>query len=74
MSSALAQAPEALPNPPTFKPKNNPAFILHGALKTSYEEVGAARVSQLQLFVWTLTNLMRSCLSLMLDPTRSSLR
>jgi hypothetical protein len=44
MSSALAQAPEALPNPPTFKPKNNPAFILHGALKTSYEEVGPARV------------------------------
>ncbi|GFZ44046.1 Xylitol dehydrogenase A [Saitozyma sp. JCM 24511] len=39
MSSALAQAPEALPNPPTFKPKNNPGFILHGALKTSYEEL-----------------------------------
>jgi hypothetical protein len=40
MSSVLAQRPEAVPNPPTFTSKDNPAFILHSALKTSYEEVG----------------------------------
>jgi D-xylulose reductase len=39
MSSAAAQFPDALPEPPVFKPKNNPAFILHGKLKTSFEEV-----------------------------------
>ena len=40
MSSAAAQFPDATPNPPVFKPKNNPAFILHGKLSTSFEEVG----------------------------------
>jgi len=40
MSSAAAQYPDASPNPPVFKPKNNPAFILHGKLSTSFEEVG----------------------------------
>jgi hypothetical protein len=40
MSSAAAQYPDATPNPPVFKPKNNPAFILHGKLSTSFEEVG----------------------------------
>lgn len=39
MSSALVQAPDALPDPPVFKPKNNPGFILHGKLETSYQEV-----------------------------------
>lgn len=39
MSSALIQAPDALPDPPVFKPKNNPGFILHGKLETSYQEV-----------------------------------
>ena len=39
MSSILAQAPGALPNPAEFKPRDNPAFILHSKLKTSYETV-----------------------------------
>jgi hypothetical protein len=39
MSSAAAQYPNALPDPPVFKPKNNPGFILHGKLETSFEEV-----------------------------------
>lgn len=43
MSSAAAQHPNALPNPPVFKPKNNPAFILHGKLETSFGEVGQSK-------------------------------
>ena len=39
MSSTLAQEPEAYPEPREFKPKDNPAFILHGKLHTSYETV-----------------------------------
>ncbi len=39
MSSAAAQVPNALPSPVDFKPKDNPAFILHGKLDTSYETV-----------------------------------
>ncbi|KAK8864318.1 hypothetical protein IAR55_001565 [Kwoniella newhampshirensis] len=35
MSSLPAEGP---PNPPDFKAKDNPAFILHGALKTGFEE------------------------------------
>ncbi|CAD6573669.1 MAG: hypothetical protein TREMPRED_000884 [Tremellales sp. Tagirdzhanova-0007] len=36
MSSALAQAPTAQPDPVEFNPKNNPAFILQGKLETNY--------------------------------------
>jgi len=42
MSSALAQESDAHSEPREFKPKDNPAFILHGALKTSYETVRSA--------------------------------
>jgi D-xylulose reductase len=41
MSSTAAQFPNAQPEPSVFKPKNNPGFILHGKLDTSFEEVGA---------------------------------
>lgn len=39
MSSTLAQDPAAQPNPPDFEPRGNPAFILHGKLKTSFGTV-----------------------------------
>lgn len=48
MLSATTHASEGLPDPPVFKPKDNPAFILHGKLETSYQEVSwglARRVS-----------------------------
>jgi hypothetical protein len=37
--SAVFHKPEHPAEPATFKPKNNPGFILHEKLKTSYEEV-----------------------------------
>jgi len=39
MPAAIAQAPPGLPFPADFKPRDNPAFILQGKLKTSYETV-----------------------------------
>lgn len=41
MASANIQAPapEAKPEPADFQPRDNPAFILHGKLKTSFGEV-----------------------------------
>ena len=41
--SAVFHKPEGTAEPSTFKPKNNPAFILHGKLKTSYEEVSVRK-------------------------------
>lgn len=43
MASANIQAPDAQPEPADFKPRDNPAFILHGKLKTSYGEVSSAQ-------------------------------
>lgn len=39
MASANIQASQAQPEPADFKPRDNPAFILHGKLKTSFSEV-----------------------------------
>lgn len=39
MASANIQAPNDQPEPADFKPRNNPAFILHGKLSTSFGEV-----------------------------------
>ncbi|KAK4684903.1 hypothetical protein P7C73_g5264, partial [Tremellales sp. Uapishka_1] len=39
MSSLAQTVTEALPDPEVFQPKRNPAFILHGALKTTFEEL-----------------------------------
>ena len=33
---------DAKPSPASFQPKDNPAFILHGKLSTSYETVRGA--------------------------------
>jgi D-xylulose reductase len=37
--SAKIQAEDAQPEPADFKPRDNPAFILHSALRTSFGEV-----------------------------------
>lgn len=53
LASAAAQASEAQPEPADFKPRDNPAFILHGKLKTSFGEVSSWILVWLSRKVWT---------------------
>jgi hypothetical protein len=65
MGSAKIQAPEAQPEPADFKPRDNPAFILHGKLKTSFGEVSSTRheavasVADLDSFLYLLSAQMK---------------
>lgn len=51
MSSALAQHPDSLPEPADFQPRDNPAFILHGKLDTSYGTLPVLQVGPDEVLV-----------------------
>lgn len=51
LASAAAVEPKAEPYPKDFKPKNNPAFILHGKLETSFEELPVPQVGPDEVLV-----------------------
>ncbi|EIW68112.1 hypothetical protein TREMEDRAFT_69576 [Tremella mesenterica DSM 1558] len=47
MSSTI----NGLPNPPIFEPRDNPGFILHGKLRTSYEQLPVPHVGPDEVLV-----------------------